>query len=633
MFVEERKMFIQKNKSTKKTFTKVVRGLVIFSLVAGILGVLLYSYLIKPGLILMVDAKEGVALARVAKDDLRKQDFKKLQSDVSDIGIFSTKFKDHYSKLNYLSYVPFVSSYYGDGWHFLKASDHGLRAADLVLKAVDPFSSLLGFGVESKPVSVEEKLAQLVKIVPQLSPSLEEASSEINSFIAEVDYINSNNYPEVVGNFKIRDSIKGLKNQLDALQYLLSQSKPFLASLPGALGYPTPKTYLILFQNDKELRPTGGFISAYSLVSITDGKISVIKSDDIYPLDQDRTLLPAPQPILDFLKVSGFYMRDTNFSPDFKKSMQDFEVYYKASGAPPISGIIALDTHFLERLLELSGPLTIPGYTFDFAGSSAYPASCRKGGIAFTADNVVCRLEVYAEKLMIGGGRDRKAMLGDLMKKLLDWLLTAPSSHWGQITNTTIAEAQGKHLLVYFHDLTLQDLAENYNFAGRIRSYSGDYLGVFDANLASAKSDLYINRKIEQSIIIKADGTIRKKVTLTYANTAYADGWLNTTYRDYQRIYVPKGSTLVSSSGGDLKAKVYDDLDKTVFSNFFRVPPKTTVTLSYEYDLPFKSKGDHAYNLLVQKQGGIDAATYSVNFNGQTKNFELTKDEELTFSY
>lgn len=609
---------------------KVFRFLLFLIIVTIGFGLLVYFFAVRPGLVLMADAKEGAALTRTVKVDLGKQDIGLWQKDLEKTAKLLDKVKADYKPFDYLSWLPLVSTYHQDSWSAIKAADHGIKAGKVALEALAPFAPALGLG-GGGTTSLEQKIAELAVISPKIVPSVTQASAELDAARKEIDKINPNNYPVKVKNIEIRDNIKKIKDQLNGFQYLLANAKPLLESLPSALGSPQPQTYLVLFQNDKELRPTGGFMTAYALIKLSNGKISVIKSDDIYALDQDRKILPAPQAIIDFLKVDGFFMRDTNFSPDFKKSMADFEVYYAQSGAPAISGIIALDTHFVEKMMELSGPLVIPGYTFDFSGSGYQ--SCRQGGIAFTAENVVCRLEVYAEKLMIAGGRDRKAMLGDLMNKLFEWLINTPQERWGQVTNQILEEASGKHLLFYFHDVALQNLAENYNFAGRIKDFDGDYLGIFDANLAAAKSDLYIKRQIEKSVVTKGDGSVLVKLTSTYTNTGYADGWLNTTYRDYQRVYIPKGSTLINYSGGDLKPKVYEDLGKTVLANFIRVAPKSSTTVVYEYRLPFNAPKDRVFKMMIQKQGGIEEALYSVSFNGQTRSLRLTKDETIEFRF
>ena len=65
----------------------------------------------------------------------------------------------------------------------------------------------------------------------------------------------------------------------------------------------SPRTYLILFQNDKELRPTGGFMTAYAIMKVDKVKFTPVLSSDIYTLDAAyKPSIPAPAPIINYIK-------------------------------------------------------------------------------------------------------------------------------------------------------------------------------------------------------------------------------------------------------------------------------------------------------------------------------------------
>ena len=71
------------------------------------------------------------------------------------------------------------------------------------------------------------------------------------------------------------------------------------------LGKDKPRKYLVLFQNDAELRPTGGFLTGFAVIQVDKGKISVIQSDDIYKLDEKfPKRIPAPDPIKNITPMS-----------------------------------------------------------------------------------------------------------------------------------------------------------------------------------------------------------------------------------------------------------------------------------------------------------------------------------------
>ncbi len=557
------------------------------------------------------------------KTGLITQNLPQIRAEVAELDQIRAKSAEIYQQFGWLEVIPGVGNYYRDGQHVFRAGEAGIEAAQIMVTALEPFEDFEDI----------EKLTQLVVISPQIIPQLEEALQKIAVVRAEITQINPQRYPTEIKGFKIRSNLESAIAALDSAEGLLTDAGPLLRALPQALGAEEPQNYLILFQNDKELRPGGGFITAYALAQFNQGVFSVLQSDDIYNLDQNRVRLPAPDPITRFLKVPGFYMRDTNFSPDFKKSMEDFLIYYDACGAPPVAGIIAIDTQFVESFLELTGPISVPEYQQDFSGWPNLPQSCRTGGTDFTTENVVCRLELYAEKILHGSSQ-RKALIGDLMGHLVDWLLTAPPNIWPPILKNVVEQAQTKHLLVYFENETLQKLAEDYNLAGRLREdFKTDFLHVNDANLAGAKSDLYMDRKYRLEVKTTGDGQVINKLTLTYANTGLYDGWLNTTNRDYLRIYVPQGSMLIDSDGGSYETTTFEDLGKTVFDNFLQTPPLQTIQFMVEYQLPpeVERKSSKEYELLIQKQPGKGAEEWTVVVNGEEQTINLDRDEKLRF--
>ncbi|KKR84615.1 MAG: hypothetical protein UU32_C0045G0005 [Candidatus Woesebacteria bacterium GW2011_GWB1_41_10] len=120
-----------------------------------------------------------------------------------------------------------------------------------------------------------------------------------------------------------------------------------IKSIPYFMGMDAPRNFLILFQNDKELRPTGGFMTAYSIMRVDKGKFSPIASEDIYNLDAKyKPTVPAPEPLIKYIKgpyvlSQNLRLRDMNWSPDFGSSMINFTTAASDAGAPEIDGIIA----------------------------------------------------------------------------------------------------------------------------------------------------------------------------------------------------------------------------------------------------------------------------------------------------
>ena len=622
------KALFRKKFNTIPHWRKIVARIFI---VVIFLAAAFYLFIARP---LYADAKIGMLHAANIKTALAEQNLTKLQQEIGPSKEILQKTKKDLRKAVFLSPIPFFCRYYKDAVHLINAGIYTAEAGEVVVEALIPFADVLGFAQTAKEqeMSTEEKLEQIVNIAPQIVPAIDIATEKLKLVINELSFLHPAIYPEKVNNFAVKSFINTLHSKSLTLNSSLDDIKSLLQILPSAFGQPTPKTYLLLFQNDKELRPTGGFITAYALIKFTAGKFSIIESNDIYSLDNDAMLLPTPLPILQFLKVKGLQMRDTNFKPDFVESMFDFEYYYEKLNAPKIDGIIALDTQFVEKILEVSGPISLPGYALDPSGFWNLPSACELGGTDFTAENVICRLELYAQKINLKS-EHRKAILGELMQSLVNWAMSTSKETWQPLAQKVLTAGKEKHILFYFHDEALQGLVEKYNFAGRIKDYEGDYLHINDANLAGLKSDLYMKRTVEQEINIDNDGNVTKKLKLTYENTGEYDGWLNAVNRNYTRVYAPLGSELTSWSGGEMTPSTSDEFGKTVFDNFVLTKPLGISVIEFDYILPFKIRKGEEYKMLIQKQPGIEKTDYVVKVGEDEQRFELREDKEIEINF
>jgi hypothetical protein len=186
-----------------------------------------------------------------------------------------------------------------------------------------------------------------------------------------------------------------------------------------------------------------------------------------------------------------------------------------------------------------------------------------------------------------------------------------------------------KHVLFYLFDKKAQEGVEAFNIAGRLKEFEGDYLHINDSNLGGRKSNLYVTQEVKQEVEISRDGSVEKIVTITYKNPQDYDGWLNSVLPNWTRIYVPRGSELVSIEGFEDSGETYEELGKTVFSGGFELRPQGVVKITVKYKLPFKIDKD--YRLLVQKQPGVDAPLYTVIVGRQEEELFLRTDKEFDF--
>ena len=619
----------------------------ILVVVVAIIGVLLL-----PLRGVIAKAKSVATVGRETADALKNQDLAGTKEGLGKTRAAFTQLSNEYNKVMILRLVPVLGSYINDGSHGIKAGFAALDAADRAIEALEPNADLLGFTGGSKCVqgSADERIQVAVKTMKALTPKIHEMATSVDIMRKELDEIDPNRYPTKIGKTVVRAKLQGMKDVIDNAANLFVNAQPLLVNLPAMLGEPEMRRYLVLFQNDKELRSTGGFLTAYAQFRVEKGKMILEKATDIYDLDNAlKKKFPAPREITTFHKnVYNLYIRDSNLSPDYKVSMQKFlEMYDTAAGKEKIDGIIAMDTHVLVEVLKILGPETIGGRVF----SADIDKRC-------DCPRAVYELEDYSTRPVNYVRTERKDIIGVLLQQILQKALgVSPSQYWGKLFQMLLTEINEKHVLTYFLNVDAQKAAESFNMAGRVMtaeetatllSYKEgngwDYVHLVNSNMAGAKSNMFVKEEVIKDVMVSGD-TVTTKLTVDYNNPYKGSDCglesgglcLNAPLRNWVRVYAPAGSTLVDSKGiiapGDGKAKpmdTYTDLGKTVFEGFLIVNPLGKARIELTYTSPVKS-ADGKYRLLIQKQPGTDGQEWTIRLNGKDrKKFPLDTDTEIT---
>lgn len=574
--------------------------------------------------------KSMVNSLRAVSNSAKKQNLDEIRSNLRKMKKASDRLEFSLNFLIWAGLIPYFGGFYSDVRHFSKASGHELAAITVLADSLDPHKSELGF--TGQPSAGQDRVAQFVKILNKVIPQLDQVAPQLKKAADEVASVDVNKYPKEFLGRKVKSQVELLKNFITGADYAVSSSRDALEVAPAALGEPDPKNYLIIFQNDKELRATGGFMTAYAFLKLDKGRISSSTSDDIYRLDEKLLSvclskicpLSPPAPIVKYLPEAtgkprtAWSMRDSNLSPDLPTSMREFERMYELLGEGlPFDGIIMIDTHVVEELVKITGPVEVYGTKY----SAEVDKRCN-------CPNVIYELEAYSQ-IIEKGEKDRKAILGTLMQQILIRSLGSVNDKLFEFINTGVKLSGAKHMMFYMHDGKTQQALSKLNWTGQIKGASSDYLHINDSNFAGGKSNLYVEEDVNLEIETKGQ-TTKHKLTINYKNPQSYSIWLNNINRDYVRIYVPKGSKLISSKGSEVQvATIEEELGKTVFEAFIQVRPQNSLTLSFEYETPKTHLGKD-YPILIQKQPGTKDFKYQIKMNGKKKSeFKLDSDKEL----
>lgn len=614
---------VAKNRSPQKTKGKLIRWIIISLLVV------IYLYLSARFIYGAVRKIQiGVAGVSTAFKNENLDDVK------ANLVITEDGVKSLDGSLNWVIWVrvlPILGDYYADAKHFSKAAESELEAANIIVDKLLPQKAELGF--RGTPTPGQDKVVQMAKVLEKVVPYLDQIQPQLVRASKEVESVNVDKYPEKIAGRDLKSRVMVAKNFITGAALAVDNAKPAIQQLPIALGVPNEKNYLIIFQNDKELRPTGGFMTAYAFLSINNGRVSSSSSDDIYRLDEKLLTvcrnvicpLTPPAPIVKYLpEVNGkprtaWSMRDSNISPDVPTSMANFErMYGYLKDAPKYDGIILIDTKVVEELVKITGPIEVYGTKY----SADIDSRCN-------CPNVIFELQNYAA-VIEKGQEDRKAVLGTLMSQILARSLGAATDKLPAFINAGVNLANRKHVMFYMKDQKLQDALTTLGWTGIINQSGQDYLHLNDANFAGAKSNLYVQQEVTLDIDTKSS-PVKHKLSIKYSNPYPYSTWLNAINRDYVRVYVPSGSTLTASKGSEVKVTTIEsELNRTVFEAFIQVRPQNSTTLEFEYTVQNNPAKDGKYPLVIQKQPGKKGFHYIIKLNGVAKEqFDLDSDVQL----
>jgi hypothetical protein len=572
------------------------------------------------------ESSDGVAKTLSALDDLKQAHWSRSSESFNaayasfdqasqSLGMIGTEL----SKAT--RFIPWFSKL-ASGQGVLEGAQHlSLAGAELtsVLALVDPSIS----GKNASPgVGSKSFLSLLDQSEGHIGKALEEVTAAETSF----SRVNVIDIPaDKAAQFRT------LQEKLPVIRTLLAGIHDHNTLLRDLLGENGPRLYLFLFQNNAELRPTGGFIGSYGLLSVLQGQIRNFFVEGIFDPDgQLKVKVVPPAPIQ---KVSAAWsLHDSNWWPDFPTSAKKAMYFYEKTGGPTVDGIITLTPTVIVELLKVTGPIEMPDY-----------------GVTIDADNFIPAVQEEVEVKYDKEENKPKKILSDLAPILLDRLLQSGD----KVKLLLAVEALGKglnekHILLYSRNEGVENLVKSSGWGGELLSTDKDYLSVVHTNLNGYKTDAVIAETIEHHADIGTDGSVIDTVRITRkhngGSTPY--DWWNKVNSDYLRVYVPEGSELLSEKGAtwefpkeplDYEAlkflrdedvekeergtvidksgtRISEESGKTVFGNFVYVSPGESVTVEYRYRLPFRVKldedGSASYSLLAQKQSGTEGSDF-----------------------
>lgn len=499
--------------------------------------------------------------------------------------IAKRSFQNAHEFFSVYSRIPLASIFFKP---FVKESQILASAAELGESAVQAFGkaqNLIEFVLGDEPYDpgpVSEELAgnldALYQEISFLESDLKEAQTE-KSFLLKFIRI----------------------SEIEGVRQKLLGAKVIIGSAPEILGKGKPKTYLVLFQNNMELRPAGGFIGSFALVSFDAGRLVDINVMDVYAADgQLKGHVEPPAPIKKYLGEANWFLRDSNWDPDFPTSAIRAEWFLDKEIDRSVDGVIGADLEIVKGILKATGPVVLSDFnqTLDYA-------------------NVYQRLQSEVESDFFPGSQKKAGILTALVRELMNRLSSLSEGEYLPVAREIYESFEGRHAQIYFNDEPLQEAISQMGYSGELER-SFDWVAPVDANVGVTKANYFIQREHKLDVSL-AEGTVKKTLEITYYNSANPALGLSGRYRTYTRVFAPAQSVFEKIKIENVGAAALADPEiesspgRVAAGVNLEISPGQTKKLIFSWETPLPETSAGEYRLLIRKQAGTVADAIQVN--------------------
>lgn len=466
---------------------------------------------------------------------------------------------------------------------------------------------------------VENPQASLTAIIDAVHLSTDE--------VLEAHFLLSRIDPEVIPTSS-REKFITMQSLFDKIIGQVANADAVATLLASMAGLDEPRLWLVVFQNNAELRASGGFMGSYVLAKADTGEISIIDAPGggTYDLRGSfRKNVVSPEPLHLINPVWEF--QDSNWWPDWPTTAKKINWFYEQGNGATVDGVVSFTPAFLERVLDITGPIHLEDeYDLVIDKYNAYDV-----------------LQVFSER-KLDVTNEPKKIIGDLASEILEQGAEriGPKDSLA-ILSLLLESVEERQLLVYWNESAGQDVLATNGWDGAlVDELTDDYLMVVHSNIAGGKSDRTIRDVVEVSSTIQESGRVINEVTLTRTHHGKeGTDFSGVRNVDYVRFYVPEGSTLISAKGftkpdsalfetppegfevdedylavesnkrydEKTETEIFESFGKTVFANWLMVDPGESQSVTLQYALPDTLQTmPETYSAYIQKQSGWQGA-------------------------
>lgn len=530
---------------------------------------------------------KALAKMNLISQQLRELKIERLEDRVKQANIDLQRSRNILLKFAFLNRFAFWEKPYKKALFFLDSGLHLTKISLLVSNASSELAETANIILGTKKGNLEQKIENISLIIQQLWDEYNLIEAEKGNF------------------FETKEELK-----LPFDKNKIELAKKTLKILPLFLGLEEKEkiTYLVLLQNNYELRATGGFIDGIGFLSLNQGRIFDWQTNRTAVVDSLLSgQIQPPEPISKYLGEKTWYLRDSNWQANFPDTSRQAQWLINKSLAKDLDGVLALNFECLAKLLEAVGPVKISGED-----------------TLITAQNLKERAIFQKRR----ANRESDFIL-QLSAAILEKMKVLEKEDWLKVISSIWQSLEEKELLLSLNNPKASSFFQEVNWDGSIRNISkqeqllADYLMIVESNLGVNQANYFLDRQISQKLKIEKNGEIKEETIISYFNHSSLLRQPHGDYKNYLRLYLPLKIKNVSFfAGRDLakleplsneKIKKRIEYEKNCFEIYLEVLQQEGYFLKITYQLEDNLRFiDNFASLafLFQKQPGMGASDF-----------------------
>ena len=396
---------------------------------------------------------------------------------------------------------------------------------------------------------------------------------------------------------------------------------PVITEILGGNG---ARTYLIEQANPAELRPGGGFVGTFTILKADHGALTTVEHGSSGLLSYPRAnqgaagYVAPPGPLHELLGPVSWSFFDSNFFPDFPSNAKTGEKFAQPKLGRAINGVISIDFYTVAKMLELTGPLAVPGFGITVDSKNFVP--------------LVIQHDLAKDAI-------HKAILSAVAGPLVHRLTKLSAASWPALITALNDLAQTHHLQAYFNNAPVQAEIDRFGWSGTLNpTKSHDFMMEVESNLGATKANYFVTR--HYTVALTHSGKfLHHKITVGLVNNMPYVYRPDDFYRAYMSMFV---SANASGLSVNLRPTRYPDpkppSGTRLIAGWLNTPGYGTRGQAvFEYNTPWQTDATGNDELYWQKQPGtVNDAIDLVWNDGKGHSFKvkgvLSVDLAITLS-